>query len=171
MAKKPQKPFAIRYPRESVPRPVTEGRALSTIPIGSWETLSDGDDVAILATGTMVEAALSAVTMLSEQGCTASVINARFVKPMDLGVLQSGSERYYLIVTIEENVVAGGFGASVASYLADRLRPQQRVINLGIPDRFVEHGPRGMLLEEVGLSPEGIARTILRHHPKPQEQV
>ncbi len=75
-----EKPFAIRYPRESVPRPVTEGRALSTIPIGSWETLSDGDDVAILATGTMVEAALSAVTMLSEQGCTASVINARFVK-------------------------------------------------------------------------------------------
>ena len=81
------------------------------------------------------------------------------------------SEQFDLIVTIEENAVEGGFGAAVASHLADRLRSGQRVVNLGVPDRFVEHGPRKMLLEEIGLSPEGIARTILRHQEQRQERI
>jgi len=112
----------------------------------------------------MVEAAKAAVEALGEAGCTPTIVNARFLKPMDLGVLGSVAEQFDLIVTVEENTVEGGFGASVASHLADRLRPGQKVINLGIPDRFVEHGPRKMLLEEVGLSPDAIARAILRHH-------
>jgi 1-deoxy-D-xylulose-5-phosphate synthase len=158
-----EKPFAIRYPRDSVPRPVTEGRAPETIPIGSWETLAEGEGVAILATGTMVEAAKSAAEALREAGCSPTIVNARFVKPMDLGVLSDVAGQFDLIVTIEENAVSGGFGSAVASHLADRLRPGQKVVNLGIPDRFVEHGPRKDLLDEVGLSPEAITRTVLRH--------
>ncbi len=166
-----EKPFAIRYPRGSVPRPVTEDRSPETIPIGSWETLVDGTDVAILATGTMVEAALQGCEALRKNGCEPKVVNARFVKPMDLGVLERIAETYDLIVTIEENAVEGGFGACVASHLADRLRSGQRIVNLGIPDRFVEHGPRELLLEEVGLSPEGITNTILRHHKQREERI
>jgi len=157
-----EKPFAIRYPRDSVPRAVTEGRAPETIPIGSWETLETGTDVAILATGTMVEAARVASETMRESGCQPTLVNARFVKPMDLPVLEDLTQRFDLLVTIEENAIEGGFGAAVAKHLADRQRPGQGVINLGIPDRFVEHGPRKALLEEVGLSPDGIARSVLR---------
>ena len=82
---------------------------------------------------------------------------------MDLTALAGIAEQYDLIVTVEENVIDGGFGSAVATYLADRLRPGQKVVNLGLPDRFVEHGPRKMLLEEVGLSPEGIATSVRRH--------
>lgn len=166
-----EKPFAIRYPRDSVPRPVTEGRAPETIAIGSWETLEEGEEVAILATGTMVEAAMQAREAMAEGGCRPTIVNARFVKPMDLGVLKRVAETHDLIVTVEENAISGGFGAAVASHLADRLRPGQRVVNLGIPDRFVEHGPRKMLLDEVGLSPEGIARAVVRHHANAGKQV
>jgi 1-deoxy-D-xylulose-5-phosphate synthase len=157
------KPFAIRYPRDSIPKPVTEGRAPETIPIGSWETLVEGTDVAFVATGTMVEASRQAMALLEEAGIDASLVNARFVKPMDLTALAGIAEQYDLIVTVEENVIDGGFGSAVATYLADRLRPGQKVVNLGLPDRFVEHGPRKMLLEEVGLSPEGIATSVRRH--------
>jgi 1-deoxy-D-xylulose-5-phosphate synthase len=163
-----EKPFSIRYPRDSVPRPVTEGRFPETIPIGSWELLSEGSDVAILATGTMVEAAKMAAETLRDGGCGATIVNARFVKPMDLGVLGDVAERFDLIVTIEENVVEGGFGAAVALHLADRIRPGQQVVCLGIPDRYVDHGPRKMLLEEVGLSPDAITRSIMRHHEQRQ---
>ena len=166
-----EKPFAIRYPRDSVPRPVTEGRSPETIEIGTWEQLREGEDVAILATGTMVEAALHAADTMEEAGFKPTIVNARFVKPMDLKVLHDVAEQYGLIVTIEENAIEGGFGASVSSHLADRMRPGQRVVNLGIPDRFVEHGPRKSLLDEVGLSPEGIAATVLRHHGAIKESV
>ena len=165
-----EKPFAIRYPRDSVPRIVAR-RAPETIPIGSWEMISEGDGVAILATGTMVEAARGAAEILKDDGCIPTIVNARFVKPMDIVVLESLAEQFDLIVTIEENAVMGGFGAAVASHLADRLRPGQKVLNLGVPDRFVEHRPRQMLLEEIGLSPEGIARTILRHQEQRQERI
>ncbi len=74
---------------------------------------------------------------------------------MDIVVLESLAEQFDLIVTVEENAVVGGFGAAVASHLEDRLRPGQKVLNLGVPDQFVEHGPRQMLLEEIGLSPRG----------------
>jgi 1-deoxy-D-xylulose-5-phosphate synthase len=158
-----EKPFAIRYPRESVPRPVSVDRAPETIPIGSWETLTEGAGVAILANGTMVEAAMVAADQMRSSGCDPTIVNARFVKPMDIRLLENLAERHDLIVTVEENAIDGGFGSAVAAYLADRLRPAQRVVTLGIPDRFVDHGPRKMLLEEVGLSPEGIARSVLRH--------
>ncbi|HCK08821.1 1-deoxy-D-xylulose-5-phosphate synthase [bacterium] len=165
------KPFAIRYPRDSVPCAVTEGRAPESIPIGSWETLSEGKDVAILATGTMVEATLQAVAAVEEGGCRPTVVNARFVKPMDLNVLEGIAERFSLIVTVEENVISGGFGAAVSSHLADRLQQNQCVVCLGLPDRFVEHGPRKALLEEVGLNPDGIAVSVLRHYREAKQRV
>lgn len=111
----------------------------------------------------MVEAVMSAAEALREAGCSPTIVNARFVKPMDLGALSDVAAQFDLIVTIEENAVEGGFGAAVASHLADRIRPGQKIVNLGIPDRFVDHGPRKDLLDEVGLSPEAITRTLLRH--------
>ncbi len=164
------RPFAIRYPRDSVPRPATEGRAPETIPIGSWEMLAEGRDVAILASGTMVEMSLQAMGRLKEDGIEATLVNARFVKPMDVSALSAVADTHDLIVTVEENAIEGGFGASVASYLGDRLRAGQKVVNLGLPDRFIEHGPRKMLLEEVGLSPEGLVTSILRHRERIEEK-
>ncbi|HJP32027.1 MAG TPA: 1-deoxy-D-xylulose-5-phosphate synthase [Candidatus Latescibacteria bacterium] len=156
-------PFAIRYPRDSVPRPATVGRPPATIPVGSWETLTEGHDVTLLATGTMVETSLAAARLLEQAGVAASVVNARFVKPMDLQVLERCADTCDTVVTIEENAVVGGFGSAIVSHLADRLRPGQRVLNLGLPDRFIEHGPRKMLLEKVGLTPEAIAEVVWRH--------
>lgn len=119
--------------------------------------------MALLATGTMVESSRRAMGLLEEAGIDASLVNARFVKPMDVTALAEIAERHDLIVTVEENAIDGGFGSVVASYLGDQLRPGQKVVNLGLPDRFIEHGPRKMLLEEVGLSPEGLATTVRRH--------
>ncbi|MBK34760.1 MAG: 1-deoxy-D-xylulose-5-phosphate synthase [Gemmatimonadetes bacterium] len=164
------KPFAIRYPRDSVPKPATDGRVLETLPIGSWETLAEGHKVAVLATGTMVEQSRQALAALMDTGIDATLVNARFVKPMDLTRLVAIAETHDLVVTVEENAIEGGFGASVASYLGDRLRPNQRIVNLGLPDRFVEHGPRKMLLDEVGLSSEGIAMSVRMHWQNVKEQ-
>ena len=93
------------------------------------------------------------------------------MKPMDLNVLEGIAERFSLIVTVEENVISGGFGAAVSSHLADRLQQNQCVVCLGLPDRFVEHGPRKALLEEVGLNPDGIAVAVLRHYREAKQRV
>lgn len=154
-------PFAIRYPRGNVHTPLS-GRDPEVLKIGSWEALAEGEDVVFLAVGTMVDHACQAREKLLDDGISAAVINCRFVKPMDVAMLDDLSDRYRVLIAIEENTVEGGFGAAVARYLADRLRDGQRVYTLGIPDRFFQHGSQGDLRDEAGLSPDAIAATARR---------
>ena len=154
-------PFAIRYPRGNVHTPLS-GRDPEVLKIGSWETLVEGEDVVFLAVGTMVDHARQAREKLLDDGISAAVINCRFVKPMDLAMLDELSDRYQVLITLEENTVEGGFGAAVARYLSDRLRDGQRVYTLGIPDRFFQHGSQGDLRDEAGLSPDAIVATARR---------
>ena len=154
-------PFTIRYPRGNVPVPLA-GRDPEVLKIGSWEALEDGDDVAFLAVGTMVDSACQAREKLAEEGISAAVINCRFVKPMDLKMLDDLAERYQDLITVEENTVEGGFGSAVARYMSDRMRDGQRVHTLGIPDRFFTHGSQGGLRDEAGISPDAIAAMAKR---------
>ncbi|MDZ7372555.1 MAG: 1-deoxy-D-xylulose-5-phosphate synthase [candidate division KSB1 bacterium] len=154
-------PTAIRYPRGSavgVPRkPKPE-----ILPIGKAEILREGHDVAILAIGSMVYPSLEAAEHLQEQGVSAKVVNARFVKPLDTELLRDLAENFALLVTVEENALAGGFGSAVAEFLADQGYRDVRLLRLGVPDEFIEHGERNLLLHLLGLDAEGIAAAVAR---------
>jgi 1-deoxy-D-xylulose-5-phosphate synthase len=157
-----QGPFAIRYPRDAIPESRRPNGEFHEIPVGSWETLESGQEVLVLAVGSMVEAALRAAGELAPAGIHPTVVNARFVQPLDEGLLGDLVPRHRLVVTVEENVLEGGFGAKVARWVHDHLPDAEpQWLHLGIPPRFVEHGPRRKLLEMVGLDAAGIRRRIL----------
>jgi 1-deoxy-D-xylulose-5-phosphate synthase len=151
-------PFTLRYPRDTVPAPVPPLAEIPELEFGTWEVLRRGGDLAFLATGTMVLPALAAAELLHAQGVEASVVNCRFLKPMDDDTLEWALTDHDAVVTVEEGTVVNGFGAMVAARAADRdpaRRPRVRV--LGVPDRLLDHATRGEQLEEVGLTPAGIA--------------
>lgn len=153
-------PMAIRYPRGSgVGVDTSEPRHV--IPIGQGEVLADGQDVALLAVGATVAPALAAARLLQQHGVAATVVNARFIHPLDEELLRRLSRDVGLLVTLEDNVLAGGFGAAVQEFLSRRQLFQTRTLCLGLPDRFIEHGSRGELLAAVGLDAAGISRTVL----------
>jgi 1-deoxy-D-xylulose-5-phosphate synthase len=151
-------PFAIRYPRDTVPSGFDPKRPPTVLPIGSWEVLDEGSDVMLLAVGAMVEPANAARAQLSALGVSAGVVNCRFVKPLDRETLRRVRGVAKLLVTIEENNLPGGFGESVLEALGEAGLPHDRVLRLGLPDAFVTHGSRAELLAEVGLDPDGIVR-------------
>ena len=156
-AVKSEKPFAIRYPRGTAYGIPTED--FKEIKIGSWEELIEGEDIVILAVGYTVYQALRAAENLHKERIKVGVVNARFVKPLDIELLTRLVQRCKLIVTVEDNTVMGGFGSAVLEFLAkNKTIPQ--VINLGIPDRFIEHGNQNLLRNLVGIDAEGIEKTV-----------
>jgi 1-deoxy-D-xylulose-5-phosphate synthase len=150
-------PVAIRYPRGSVAYTVndTEPRMIS---IGEAEIMRNGEDVLILAAGNMAHPALHAAGLLDTLGVSACVVNARFVKPIDKHLIASLSQRISKVITVEENVIEGGFGSAVIEFLSEMNINGLKVKRLGIPDTFLEHGPQKLLRKELGLDAEGIAR-------------
>lgn len=146
-------PSAVRYPRGSGPG-VAVSKTLNTLPIGRAQLKREGKRVAILAFGAMLEAALTAGEELN-----ATVVNMRFVKPLDEDMVQRIARTHELIVTVEENVVMGGAGSAVAECL-QAARVPCNVLHLGLPDHFVEHGDPSVLLADCGLDREGIVRSI-----------
>jgi 1-deoxy-D-xylulose-5-phosphate synthase len=151
-------PIAVRYSKSAgVGVPLDEEFKL--IPIGKSETLRNGNDVALLALGTMVEPAMKAAEMLAQEGISARVINARFVKPLDEELLLELSRARIPIVTIEEACIAGGFGSAVLEFYAQKGIYHQRVKLMGVPDYYVEHGSIDQQREEVGLTAEGIVES------------
>ena len=152
-------PTAIRYPR-GAGLGVTLSEGFREIEIGKAEALSKGDDVALLAVGTMVDAAKKAAAMLEEKGVHAAVVNMRFVKPIDTATIDATATKNKLLVTLEENVLPGGFGSAVAEYMADAGH-RTPLLRIGIPDRFVSQGAKSKLLEFCGLLPEQIAENIM----------
>lgn len=148
---------AIRYPRAAVPDDINDD--IAEIEWGAWEEVTPGGDVAILAVGTMVETAMKAAEELDEKGIELWVINARFIKPMDLRMLRRVMDSTQAVFTAEEGCLTGGFGESVARYLIENGYGGQFKA-LGIPDQFVTHGNRSLLLRDVGLDVQGMAGTI-----------
>jgi 1-deoxy-D-xylulose-5-phosphate synthase len=134
------------------------------LPIGTAETLAAGADLCILAVGSMVQASLEAAEILAKSGLAAEVVDMRFIKPLDADLLDSVWNRHRLVVTVEENCLAGGFGAAVLEWAAEfKTAGQVDVLNLGIPDSFQQHASRSELLEDMGLSGDGRARRIKGH--------
>ena len=157
-------PVAVRYPRGAGLGVRMDFRP-TALPIGKAERLRSGTDVCLLAIGSMVATAQEAAELLVESGIHASVVNARFVKPLDRDLILEEAARTGYIVTIEENVVAGGFGAAVMELLQAEGVYGVRVRVLGIPDEFLEHGSRSRLLANCHLTPGGVAesaRALLR---------
>ncbi|MGI6707543.1 MAG: 1-deoxy-D-xylulose-5-phosphate synthase [Dethiobacteria bacterium] len=152
-------PSALRYPRDK-----GEGVALKEphlLPWGQGELLREGKDLLVAAAGTVVNAALAAAERLfNEEGIDAAVINARFVKPLDEKLILEWAARCGRVLTVEENTLVGGFGSAVLELLSKRglVLPVRR---LGIDDRFVEQGPRSLVLSLYGLDAEGIFREAL----------
>ena len=145
-------PSAVRYPRG-----VAVGNAsqtLSTLPVGKGEIRRQGKDIAILAFGSMLKPALEAAETLD-----ATLANMRFVKPLDVELLKRLAETHHLIVTVEEHQVMGGAGSAVCEAL-NAMNIERRVLLLGLPDRFIDHGDPARLLASVGLDAEGIGAAI-----------
>jgi 1-deoxy-D-xylulose-5-phosphate synthase len=154
-------PIALRYPRgegEGIPLP----HRPEALEIGSGELLRDGERVALLGYGYGVPLALGAADLLAaEHGVEPTVADARFAKPLDGELIERLALEHDLIVTVEENVLAGGFGSAVLEHLADNdLLGTTRVLRIGLPDRFVTHGKPALLREEVGLTPEVVADRV-----------
>ena len=151
-------PMAIRYPRGTAYEGEKEHRA--PIIYGKSELLYEGEQVALIAVGSMVETAVQVKDYLAEEGLTATVVNARFVKPLDTDMLDWLSEKHNMIVTMEENVLRGGFGEAVADYYMTKGLPVF-VKHVGIPDTFVEHGNVAQLKQSMGMDPWAISANIL----------
>jgi 1-deoxy-D-xylulose-5-phosphate synthase len=153
-------PIALRYPRGEgvgVPRP----RAIAPIRIGSGELLREGDGkVAIVGYGTGVQKALEAADLLAEGGMEVTVADARFAKPLDAELMARLAAEHELLVTVEEGVLAGGFGSAVWETLSDTGAVVPRMLRVGLPDRYVTHGKPALLHAEVGYTGKAIAARI-----------
>ncbi len=152
-------PFAIRFPKGDCVR-WSDRESYQPIPIGKWERLQSGESAAVLAVGSMVANSIMAAERLAPDGISLDIINARFVKPLDTDRLDALAERHRLIITIEDGCLLGGFGAAVSQYLNRWAEHRPRVECLGLPDAFVPHGSRNLLLDRVGLSGPRIEKTI-----------
>jgi len=149
-------PAALRYPRGNG-RGVDISAAPKKIEIGKSEVLREGEDLAIIAYGSMVYPALDAAENLDKDGIDATVINARFVKPLDAEMILSIAKSHRLIVTVEEAYLTGGFGSAVLELLEENgMQDQIKVVRMGVPDRIVTHGDAKLLLAKYGLDADGI---------------
>ncbi|MCK4519320.1 MAG: 1-deoxy-D-xylulose-5-phosphate synthase, partial [Candidatus Omnitrophica bacterium] len=151
-------PVVIRYPKSKVNVP--QGREHSVLPLGKSDILKKGEDVCLLAYGSMVNEAVEAAVILENAGIKAEVINARFVKPLDEKMIESIIKCGRKVITMEEGSMLGGFGSAVAELLQANREDNVRLRILGLPDKFIEHGKRRILLDKYGLSAAKIAEFV-----------
>jgi 1-deoxy-D-xylulose-5-phosphate synthase len=163
-------PVAIRYPRGAgIGVEISEDFRL--LPWGKGEILAKGDDLAILAVGSMVYPALTVKKILEYKGIRCTVVNGRFIKPLDQELIVELAQTHACLVTMEENVIAGGFGSGVLELLTHSGINGVKVLNIGVPDQFVTHGKVDILKEAIGLTPEKIAEQIVSHFALPEQKV
>jgi len=153
-------PVAIRYPRGG------DIKSLEMTPIknmkkGKWEVICEEGDIAIIATGKMVQHSIIAREKLKSYGIKSTIVNANFVKPIDKELIKNFVKKGYKIVIVEDNVVKGGFGSLVLQYVS-KLKANNVVLNLGFKDKFVPHGSTDILYKIEGLDPEGIVKNIIK---------
>ena len=151
-------PVALRYPRGSA-LGVELKAGFDMIEIGKAEKLREGDDVALLAVGSMVEYALKAAEKLAAEGIVCEVINMRFIKPLDERMLDYVAGKHPKIVTLEENTLVGGFGSAVLEYF-NQNNYKNDILRMGLPDEFVEHGTQKELHHILKIDPEGIVERV-----------
>ena len=157
-------PFSIRYPRDKAPAEPPPAAEVAPVPYGTWEMLRRGKNgVAILAVGAMCAPAMQAAATLAAEGLDASVVNCRFLKPIDRALLGQLLKDHRLLVTVEDGVVTNGFGAYLAA-IVQETSPEVRVVAHGAADRVYEHAPRAKQLESEGLTAEGIAARVRARH-------
>jgi len=152
-------PVALRYPR-GAGYGVPLDKKMECLPIGKGELLREGTDLTIVAIGSTVMPAVKAAEQLAEQGISAGVVNARFIKPLDAELILCQARATGRIVTVEENVLQGGFGSAVLELLQDNNMAQVKVKRLGIPDQYIEQGTQAQLRKDVGIDAEGIAAAV-----------
>jgi 1-deoxy-D-xylulose-5-phosphate synthase len=160
LALKYEGPSAIRYPRGKAFEFQNVGQNSEVVP-GVAEIISEGADVAIIGIGNTVQPVIKAAAMLKNDGINATVVNARFIKPLDEKLIAGIARKIRKIVTVEENVLAGGFGSAVLECLNKAGIADAVVNRIGIDDEFVEHGSQRILREKYGLDENGIYRTAL----------
>ena len=151
-------PFSIRYPKSSAISFEENGQA-ELLPIGSWEVLRSGSDIAVLTVGPISYTIEKVAKDLDADGISIELVNCRFIKPMDESYLKSLINRFQTVLTIEEGAITGGFGDAVSSWLLEH-NYQGKIKRLGLPDKFIQHGKRDELLSEIGLDKSGIIGTI-----------
>ncbi len=150
-------PVAIRYPRgKALGVPIHK---FNEIPLGKWEILYQGKEIAVLAVGKMVSQAVMARNILLSLGFEPSIINARFIKPLDESLLEQLVHTHTHFITIEDGQTLGGFGSAISEFFHQKNISVNLKV-LGIPDKFIEHGKQEELLSEIGLDPYGIAKSI-----------
>ena len=153
-------PVAFRYPRGRG-MGVKMETVLKSIDIGKGEVLREGTDILVLAIGSTVYPALHAAENLEDAGIQATVINSRFLKPLDGDLICDWAKRTGKILTVEENVLQGGFGSVVLELLQEKGLFSVQIKRLGIPDLFVEHGPQSLLRSKYGIDENGIFKEIM----------
>jgi len=156
-------PFAIRYPRDVAPDLVPHAKTIPTVPRATWEVLRKGENVAILAVGTMVGESMKAAETLAAEGLPVTVVNCRYLKPYDETTLAALLATHSQFVVVEEGTVINGFGAFMASVVAAH-DPSVRVHALGVPDRIVYAASRARQLAQCGIDAAGIAARVRALH-------
>lgn len=154
-------PIAIRYPRGEAYDGLKDFR--QPIELGKSEVLYEEGDIALLAVGSMVKTAEQVRTQLKDRGYSCSLINARFVKPIDETMIAEMSKSHALLVTLEENVASGGYGERVREY-SDRTRLPAKILNIALPDEYVEHGNVELLKREVAVDSDSIIKRIIAEY-------
>jgi 1-deoxy-D-xylulose-5-phosphate synthase len=150
-------PCAVRYPREEVPAPAERDPA--PFELGRAHRLADGDDLAILAYGFPVHAALAARERLQGEGYRVAVYDARFAKPVDVDLLRELTRGDVPLLTVEDHHILGGFGSCVADACVEHGLPTVNLHRLGLPDAWIHQGSRGEQQAQAGIDVEGILRT------------
>jgi 1-deoxy-D-xylulose-5-phosphate synthase len=148
-------PASVRYPRGNGIGIPIDG-PIKSLEIGKAEILSEGSDVAILAVGPQVYQALKAASKLANEGIRATVINGRFIKPLDTELITAVARSHGSIVTIEDHYLMGGFGSAVMELLEQHSLHDIRVLRLGFPDKLIEHASQNLLFAKYGLDADGI---------------
>ncbi len=154
-----EKPVVIRYPRAKA-RQLVSTSSFVPLEVGKAELLRRGNDLAILAVGSMVNTALMASELLSRKGIESTVVNARFIKPLDAEMLEELARGTKKLFTIEEGITDGGFGSAVLEFFEREKLRGVKIRCLGLPDEFIEHGAREELLRKYHLAPDEVASTI-----------
>lgn len=154
------KPAVIRYPKEDIPEEKISSQ-YNKFEIGKAEILREGTDGVLLAYGAMVYRCMQAAERLSEKGVEVTVANARFAKPLDKELILRLVRNNKLILTVEDHALMGGFGSAVLEFVSDEGENVNKIVRAGIPDRFMEHGPRNLILKNIGLDENGIAEKFI----------
>jgi 1-deoxy-D-xylulose-5-phosphate synthase len=145
------RPATIRYPKSACP---SLRLSVAPLQLGRAEVIKTGEDFLIIALGSMVMPSLEAIEFLEKQGLYGTLINARFAKPLDINLFKAMGAKVKFIFTVEEGILEGGFGSAVVEVI------DKPIIRIGLPDEFIPHGQREILLEKYGLTKEGIAQKI-----------